>query len=55
MQVELAAAFSAVGPTSYGLGDRTRVGVGSGPYWGPRKQWSESASYRLEVVFGQRG
>jgi hypothetical protein len=55
VQVELAAAFGAVGPTSYGLGDRIRVGVISGPYWGPRRQWSEFASYRLAVVFGQRG
>jgi hypothetical protein len=55
VQVQLAAAFGAVGPTSYGLGDRIRVGVISGPYWGPRKQWSEFASYRLEVVVGQRG
>ena len=55
VQLELAAAFGAVGPTSYGLGDRIRVGVISGPYWGPRKQWSEFASYRLGVVFGQRG
>jgi hypothetical protein len=54
VQVELAAAFGAVGPTSYGLGDRIRVGVISGPYWGPRRQWSEFASYRLAVVFGQR-
>lgn len=55
VQVELAAAFGAVGPTSYGLGDRIRVGVISGPYWGPRKQWSEFASYRLAVALGQRG
>lgn len=52
LQVELAAVFGAVGPTSYGLSDRIRVGVISGPYWGPRKQWSEFVSYRLGIVFG---
>jgi hypothetical protein len=52
VQVEFAAAFGTVGPTSYGLGEQIRVGVISGPYWGPRKQWSEFVSYRLGVVFG---
>lgn len=55
VQVEFAAAVGAVGPTSYGLGDQVRVGVISGPYWGPRKQWSEFVSYRMGVVLGQRG
>jgi len=55
VRVDLAAAFGALGPTSYGLGGRIRVGVISGPYWGPRRLWSEFASYRMGVVIGPQG
>lgn len=55
VRLDLAAAFGVLGPTAYGLGDRIRVGVISGPYWGPRRQWSEYSSYRVGVVVGPRG
>jgi hypothetical protein len=50
--LELSAAYGVLSPTSYGLKDQIKVGVISGPYWGPRHRWSQFASTRVGVVFG---
>ncbi len=51
--VDGAVAHAILGPTSYGLDGHIRVGSISGPYWQPRKRWSQILSARLGVVLGK--
>ena len=50
--VDFLATYGVLTPTSYGLRDEIKVGVISGPYWGPERHWSQFASYRLQIAIG---
>jgi hypothetical protein len=50
--VDFLATYGILTPTSYGLRDEIKVGVISGPYWGPERHWSQFASYRLQIAIG---
>ena len=51
LALELSAAYGVLSPTSYGLMNQVRVGVISGPYWGPQRRWSQYVGSRLGVAF----
>ena len=51
--VDGAVSHAILGPTNYGLDGHIRVGSISGPYWQPRKRWSQILSARLGVLLGQ--
>lgn len=51
--VDGAVSHAILGPTNYGLDGHIRVGSISGPYWQPRKLWSQILSARLGALLGQ--
>lgn len=48
-----AVTHTTVGPTRYGLDPVIRVGVISGPYWQPVRQWSQLLTVQLGAALGR--